>query len=173
MAGDDVHFGHFEGGRIPKRGFPARPIAERFWEKVDKAGSIPEYRPELGPCWNWVGNKTAGGYGQFVIRHGKLVYAHRYAYEALRGPIPATLQIDHLCRVRACVNPWHMEPVTNRENMLRGEAPTAKTWRSNACRRGHAFDEQNTVRYQGTRHCRTCIRLGAKRRAEARQAVRP
>ncbi len=109
--------------RWRRSGDPLRPsTARRFWTKVDFTGPVPEYRPELGPCWLWEGAKntqTWDAYGVAWIG-GKLLVAHRYAYEFCVGPIPGGLQIDHLCRVRLCVNPWHNEPVTNRENVLRG-----------------------------------------------------
>jgi len=87
---------------------------ERFWSKVDKTGD----------CWIWNGGVGAGGYGAFGSYDEAddpiTVRAHRYAYEALVGPIPAGLVLDHLCRVRRCVNPAHLEPVTNAENIRRG-----------------------------------------------------
>lgn len=88
-----------------------RPVAERFWEKVDKTGS----------CWIWTAqlNRHRGGYGMFWDE--KPVWAHRWAYEALVGPIPDGLVLDHLCRTPACVNPTHLEPVTIEENVRRGE----------------------------------------------------
>lgn len=71
-------------------------------------------------CWEWPGKKSAEGYGQ-----GRGGYAHRLAWQALNGPIPEGLQIDHLCRNRACVRPDHMELVTRKENILRGVSPQA------------------------------------------------
>lgn len=89
-----------------------RPADERFWEKVEKGG------PD--DCWLWTANKTApNGHGRFLGPDGQIM-AHRYAYEALVGPIPEGLVIDHLCRVRLCVNPDHLEPVTAEENTRRG-----------------------------------------------------
>ena len=89
-----------------------RPAPERFWEKVDKAGQ--------DECWLWTANKTApNGHGRFLGPGGQ-VMAHRFAYELLVGPIPEGLVIDHLCRVRLCVNPAHLEPVTAEENIRRG-----------------------------------------------------
>jgi hypothetical protein len=77
-----------------------------------------------GSCWLWTGTITNGGYGQFYYR-GKREYAHRVVYGLLRGPIPDGMECDHLCRVRRCVNPRHIELVTRRENILRGLGPSA------------------------------------------------
>lgn len=88
-------------------------IADRFWDHVDL--SDPDR------CWIWKRKPNAKGYGQLRNpRTGRTTTAHRYAYELVVGPIPDGLTIDHLCRVRACVRPDHLEPVTNRENLLRG-----------------------------------------------------
>jgi hypothetical protein len=86
--------------------------------------------------------------------------AHRLFFERERHPIPAGLQIDHLCRNRACVNPWHMEIVTSRENTRRGQSPFAAKMGRTSCFRGHPFSHENTyVRSNGTRACRACERL--------------
>jgi hypothetical protein len=91
-----------------------RPLADRLWAKVEKA--------DVDACWEWTGSRTPHGYGQ--IRESgvgsALVHAHRVAYEAAVGPIPEGLEIDHLCRNRACCNPAHLEPVTHQENIQRG-----------------------------------------------------
>src|SRR5687767_10789272 len=74
-------------------------------------------------CWVWTGSMYRSGYAQIRMggRGGPLRRAHRVAFEIFRGPIPDGLELDHLCRVKACVNPWHLEPVTHAENMLRGD----------------------------------------------------
>lgn len=137
---------------------------ERFWSKV-------ETRP-LG-CWSWMGGSVRSGYGQFHLSGTrKKVQAHRYAYELLVGPIPEGMTLDHLCRNRACVNPDHLEPVTNRENILRGEGPSAQHARATHCAQGHPYDEGNTyVRYDGRRVCRICLRKwdNEKRRRQRRR----
>lgn len=98
-----------------------RPSPEgRFWSKVDKAGPLPKWAPFLGPCWLWTGHLDRYGYANFGLGKHRMVKVHRFAYELLVGPIPEGLEIDHLCRVRHCVNPAHMEPVTHAENMARG-----------------------------------------------------
>ena len=86
-------------------------LDDRFWSKVDKLG-------DRWACWLWTG-ATMEGYGQFSYA-GQSQLAHRLAYTELVGPIPGGMTLDHLCRTRACVNPLHLEPVTNRENILRG-----------------------------------------------------
>lgn len=92
-----------------KRLILAVPIEKRFWEKVKKTST----------CWNWIACKDIDGYGRFHVGP-KLVGAHRYSYELHKATIPKDLVIDHLCRNHACVNPDHLEPVTDRENRRRG-----------------------------------------------------
>lgn len=103
-------------GRKPRRFIDGhhnrRPTQERFWEKVSVAGP--------NECWQWRGSVTAGGYGNFKFA-GSNEYAHRAAYMLSVGEIPEGLHIDHLCRNRLCVNPAHLEPVTQRENNARNE----------------------------------------------------
>ncbi len=93
----------------------------------------------MGGCIIWTGHIDKDGYGKVGN-----VRAHRIAYENVCGPIPVGLTIDHLCRVRACVNPDHLEAVTRRENTIRGNGPSALNARKTACVNGHPFDEANT-----------------------------
>lgn len=128
---------------------PATGWQDRFWSRV--AGST-------GECWEWRGYVHPSGYGQFWL-NGRNQYAHRVAYEALIIPIPRGLQLDHLCRNRACVNPGHLEPVTSRVNTLRGDSYAARAARKSRCKRGHKFTPENTyVRPDGARRCRVCHR---------------
>lgn len=108
-------------------------------------------------CWFWVGFVNPDGYGSFHW-NGKSRPAHRAVYELLRGAIEPGLAIDHLCRVRSCVNPDHLEPVTRRENVLRGESPLARVVRSNKCVSGHELSEENVYinKKSGQRCCRKC-----------------
>lgn len=148
---------------MPK-GRPSRPAPERFWEKVEKTDT----------CWLWVAATNSKGYGQFVMMNPKrLVPAHRWAYESLVGPIPEGLTIDHLCRVHNCVNPAHLEAVTMRENVLRGDTVSGRASRQTHCAQGHPFDEENTKYTPRQRRCRTCKRLQQRqRRTRLRGPVR-
>jgi hypothetical protein len=98
---------------------------------------------------------------------------HRYAYEALVGPIPDGKQIDHLCRNRACCNPEHLEPVTIQENIRRGEGPQAINARKTHCIRGHALSGDNLylVPKSGRRNCVICRQAASNRADERRRAA--
>lgn len=98
------------------------PRERRFWAKVDRNGPVPEHRPDLGPCWLWTGYiDPKSGYGQFGGKGNGTNLPHRIAYQYTRGPIGKGLHLDHLCRVRRCVRPEHLDPVTPRENIRRGD----------------------------------------------------
>lgn len=90
----------------------------RFFLKVDKDGPVAS--SELGPCWLFLGATNSNGYGQ-LRRNGALSYAHVFAFELENGPVPDGLELDHLCRIRRCVRPSHLEPVAHAENLRRGE----------------------------------------------------
>jgi hypothetical protein len=143
--------------------FSRGDVLDRFWAKVDKDGPVPQQRMDLGRCWVWTAAK-AKGYGRFAIRHGFVVQAHRFAFET-EAPIPDGLELDHLCRNRACVRPGHLEPVTTRTNLLRGEGVSACNAVKAACPKGHAYDAVHTTR--GNRICSICQR--AQRRATYRR----
>lgn len=125
----------------------------------------PPGRPVIGPCWTYTAGKTTGGYG--VVRvDRKPWYTHRLAYTVLIDEIPQGLQIDHLCRNRACCNPCHLEPVTCRVNMLRG----ARAQRTE-CDHGHPLSGPNLIwnNYKNrpkTRRCRTCFNASQRRSRE-------
>lgn len=139
-------------------GHRGKPIAERFWARANKNGPISATRPDLGPCWLWTSTITGAGYGLIGV-DGKRRYAHRISYELLVGPIPQGLELDHLCRTTACVNPDHLEPVTHRENIRRSK-PATKTH----CVHGHLYDEENTyLDRRGCRFCRECKRASDAR----------
>ena len=138
---------------------------ERWAEKVDVTPG----------CWFWTACLSPAGYGQFGVGSrtdgsDRLVYAHRFSYEQYVGSIPNGLEIDHaccdpawckggVCPHRSCVNPTHLEAVTRRENIARGNHPTARARRLNECYRGHPYNEKNTyVGPNGKRVCRVCAR---------------
>ena len=123
---------------------------ERFWDKV-------EADPFSG-CWTF-NSMERSGYGRIKI-NGKIFSAHRFIFELLNGKIPRKFELDHLCRNRACINPYHLEIVTRRENVLRGNSPQLARERQLAkrfCKFGHPFNDKNTrIRSNGARVCRKC-----------------
>ncbi len=129
-----------------------KPLSERFWPKV-----------KMGPeCWEWLGSLHSNGYGQFSVgrraNHMNLL-AHRVSYELSGHVIPNGLQLDHLCRNRSCVRPSHLEPVTAKENVLRGIGITARNAVKTHCGHGHEFSGNNLrINPDGSRCCRTCAR---------------
>ena len=134
-----------------------RTPEERFWSWVDKDGPVPDYKPELGPCWVWTGG-LAEGYGAFSLE-SRQIKAHRFSYLWLVGEIPDECELDHLCRVRRCCNPTHLEPVSHLINVHRGVSP----WAINAAKThcgtcGEPYDEKNTRMLNGERHCINCAR---------------
>lgn len=137
-------------------------LAARFWKYVDTAGA--------GGCWLWRGAPTKAGYGRMSVggRDGRETGAHRVAYELLRGPIPTGLVLDHLCRTQLCVNPDHLEPVSQGENIRRGSSPESTYARRTACPKGHPF----ATWYDGRRRCLTCWTARRRERAAIRRASR-
>lgn len=131
-------------------------LPDRFWSKC-----IPE--PMTG-CWLWFGATNTAGYGQFAVTTENHVFTHRHAYSTLVGAIPAGLVLDHRCRVRCCCNPSHLEPVTHRENILRGVGPIVANANKAACPAGHTYDDANVRRDKhGHRSCRECQRQRQRR----------
>ena len=151
---------------MPPGVYPRPSLEDRFWSRVDKTDG----------CWLWTGALVTGGYGSIGLGQRRNGLAHRVSYELHVGPIPNGLQIDHLCRVRRCVNPAHLDVVTIRENVLRGEGITARYARKTHCAHGHEFTEENTRRTRTNgRVCRTCERnrgIGKDRAFYARHRER-
>lgn len=148
---------------------------ERFWPKVDKNGPVPAERPDLGPCWVWIAGKTGSGYGAFGIGHAEIDLAHRWCYRLLVGPIPDGLELDHLCRNRACVRPDHLEPVTHGSNMRRSPiVPSTINAGKAFCDQGHEFTPENTrITTAGTRECKECRREITRRYRARLRAGQP
>lgn len=142
---------------------------ERTVRMADKQNIIDRFLNHVSPepnsgCWLWLACCTKLGYGRFNKTTDKSIPAYQMAYELFRGARPAGMDLDHLCRVPNCVNPWHLEAVTHKENMHRGIVGTltaARNQRISHCPRGHAYDEANT-RLSPNRHgtlsrkCKAC-----------------
>lgn len=159
----------------PKQRFCSRKCMKRpelYMPLLERLENATTKTPGSGPwmnCWLFTGQLNKDGYGKLRLPYSKRLYrfAHRIAYESVKGPIPDDLEIDHLCRVRNCVNPDHLEPVTHLENMRRARPwhySTAKTH----CHRGHPYSEENTYLHAGRRTCIIC-RTERKRAWNRRQ----
>jgi len=134
-----------------------RPAIERFEEKFKKSDG----------CWEWTSSLNNNGYGQFHYRK-KNVYSHRFSYELYVGPIPNGMVLDHLCRNTKCLNPKHLEVVTQAVNMARGKMFKYRSEKTE-CPSGHTYDAANTRMYEGRRYCRACHRVRSKiRKAKLR-----
>jgi hypothetical protein len=122
-------------------------LPPRFWAKVAPC-------PVSG-CWLWFASTLKNGYGSLGVL-GTTEYAHRHSYKRLVGEIPDGMQLDHLCRVRCCVNPAHLEAVTQQENLRRGEAGAHNAAKTH-CPSGHPYSGDN-LRYARnmSRICRAC-----------------
>jgi HNH endonuclease len=125
-------------------------VEERFWNHVEVTES----------CWLWTGALNQYGYGNFVVkasRPTKNIGAHRFSHLIFKGPIPKGKEIDHLCKVRRCIHPQHIESVTHRENLMRGETLGALNARKTHCYKGHSLSGDNLlIKYNGFRSCRVC-----------------
>lgn len=128
------------------------PETERFWAKVDKRTA--------NECWPWTAGKTAQGYGGFHPAKNTTVLAHRWSYRDAHGSLDSSLVVDHLCRNRTCVNPAHLEQVTNLENLRRGEGYALANGMRSACINGHEYTPDNTyIDPSGGARCRRCARI--------------
>ena len=150
-----------------------KPIADRL---MDLSTPVTETG-----CWLWLGQCDRGGYARIHTRKG-MESAHRVSYETFVGPIPTGLDLDHLCRVRCCINPAHLEPVTQQVNSIRGLAPTvsvaAAAAKKNAmthCKHGHEYTPENLRIYEKGdrrfRYCATCLKIHNTRKNEERKRL--
>jgi len=141
-----------------------RDVEERFFSKVVKTNS----------CWLWTAYINSDGYGEFYVGShldgtARMMKAYRWIYEYIKGKVPDGLEIDHLCRNRACVNPSHLEAVTHKINMERGHLTCLRNKLKTHCPQGHEYNSRNTFTDKGgMRHCRVCdsLRHKATRRHE-------
>lgn len=134
---------------------PKERAINRFWRDTKKTDT----------CWLWLNKKNHGGYG-VIFAEGKNQLVHRYAWRLMRGPIERPLTLDHLCRNKLCVNPDHLEPLSSRDNTLRGYNPAANNRRKTHCIRGHLLSGVNLVceknRGNPRRKCRICSNHSCK-----------
>lgn len=151
---DSVFTSEFQPSQLPENKEIMEKLTQFFWDRANKA--------EDDQCWVWSGNVT-DGYGRVATQFCGIRYyirAHRLAYELLVGSIPTGKVLDHLCRNRRCVNPKHLEPVTSKVNVLRGEGVTATNAKKTICHLGHPLSGQNLAsRLFGWRGCRICKRI--------------
>lgn len=146
-------------GKYPRK---IQPIEQRFLAKVEKLDS---------GCWKWLGGKYANGYGAFYMPYpdgkSRNGLAHRAAYEIFRGKIPPSLVLDHTCKDRLCVNPDHLEPVTQKENLLRGAGVVGEHARATHCVKGHPLSGDNLRMRRGWRECIECTRVQGRKDSKA------
>lgn len=140
-----------------------RSVLRRFITKIE---------PDANECWRWQATISRTGYARLSVGD-RCEEAHRVVYELFCGDIPDGYTIDHLCRVRDCVNPMHLEAVTQRENILRGVGMGAQHARREHCLHGHPLTPENTqIRPDGGRRCLTCRRESNRRARERARARR-
>lgn len=172
-----------KGGRAaadkhPSRPWRRRPLADRFWEKVDKNGPLPAIEGwTRGQCWLFIGAWQGGGYGSIRADADSdevVLKAHVVSLQLAGRSIEAGMVVDHLCRVKNCVRPDHLEVVTFQENVLRGIGPTADNARREFCACGQPLEKLWAS--QNRRDCRVCFRRrcreASRRRQERKRAAR-
>lgn len=121
-------------------------------------------------CWLWTRGKSGAGYG-VVHYDGRMRSVHIVLYVSVFGPVPEGLELDHLCRNRNCVNPWHLEPVTHQENILRGNTIMARLARQTHCKRGHLLEGDNLYvgKKRWGRNCIACAKITRSALKDARR----
>jgi hypothetical protein len=136
-------------------------ISVRNWSRIEGTAE---------GCWLWTGALTADGYGRVRVSRSRLMLTHRLFFLALVGPIPGDLQLDHICRVRHCVNPAHLEVVTLQENVRRGMAGARQRARTH-CPSGHPYSGSNLRIGPYGRACRTCNNAAARRYRDRKRVM--
>jgi len=138
------------------------PLAVRFAQKFEAHPS---------GCWIWIGAIMSEGYGAINDGRGRILKAHRVAYELMRGRIPASRNyVDHLCEVRRCVNPAHLKPTTNKENCTRGGGVLMVAYRNGTCLRGHRVAGRNAYRIVGRRP--RCVKCTLRQQKDRRERLK-
>ncbi len=151
------HYQRLRAHGDPSGGRLELTVSQRFERLVDRNG--PESGNIAGRCWLWTQKPAATGYGDFRAGRRLRWSAHRYSYELYVGPIPDDLVLDHLCRNRICVNPTHLELVTNEENLRRGAGYGLQNGMRNHCANSHEYTPENTyIDRRGGVRCRQCAR---------------
>lgn len=127
-------------------------------------------------CWSWIGAKSPSGYGRFRLKN-KTIAAHRFSFELFKNEISDNYQIDHLCKNTSCVNPNHLECVTQQVNIQRSLAGKLNNWNTKKthCKRGHELNKDNLNPYklkQGQRRCIKCINISQSINRKIRRIIK-
>ena len=150
-----------ESSSGPRRSVTGKPQRlDRFMAKVHKTDD----------CWIWTAAKDTAGYGRFWDG-SRITGAHQWAHRTFIGPIPDDYDIDHLCRVRVCVNPKHLEAVTRRENLLRANGIGVINAAKTHCPQGHEYSPSNIYQHKTGRRCKTCCDSRMKQYRKTRKAI--
>jgi len=127
----------------------------RFKSKIFLDTLFLHKNSTLDPCWLWTAGRKDSGYATFDV-NGKTVRAHKWYWEQLNGPVPIGFELDHLCKIRHCVNPEHLELVSHYENLLRSSNIMILNAKKTHCSNGHEYTLESTRLYQGRRYCKLC-----------------